>query len=462
MNSSPDDTITAVATPPGQAGIGIVRISGPKALAIAKEIFRPKQPESSFHTHRLYLGHLVDPGSGTAIDEVLLSYMKAPHTYTREDVVEINAHSGYLLLSKILQLVMDQGARPAMPGEFTFRAFINGRIDLTQAEAIVDIVNSQSERGLQMVAEQIKGGLRRRIEELRDDAVKILAHAEVAIDFPEEDHEILSQEEGMERIKEKLLEPLRALIVDHKSRHIWVDGINTVIVGRVNVGKSSLLNRLLNEQRAIVTPVPGTTRDVIESTLNFEGIPLRLVDTAGLRQGKDQVERIGIHLTRQRMQSADLVLLVIDQSEPLKQEDLEILDQCRHREALIVVNKIDLPGELSPQEKELLSSGFPTVAVSALTGEGIDRLKKAIVNFVLKDGPDLGGSHAAPNLRHQKALEEALDCFSRAADGLRDSLPMELPALELQSGIDALGQIIGETTPEDVLENIFSQFCLGK
>jgi len=462
LDPSPDDTITAIATPPGRAGIGIVRISGPKALTIAKEIFRPKQPESVFHTHRLYLGHLVTPDSGAVIDEVLLSYMKAPHTYTREDVVEINSHSGYLLLSKILQLVMERGARLARPGEFTFRAFMNGRIDLTQAEAIVDIVNSQSERGLQLIAEQIKGTLRRKVEQLRDEAVEILAHAEVAIDFPEEDHEIFSRKEGALRIREKLVEPLRALIVDHKSRHIWVDGINTVIIGRVNVGKSSLLNRLLNEQRAIVTPVPGTTRDVIESTLDIEGIPLRLVDTAGLRQGKDQVERIGVHLTRQKMQSADLILLVIDQSEHLEQEDREILDQCRGRKALIVVNKTDLPGKLSPREKELLSSGFLTISISALTGRGLDQLKQAIVHFVLEDGPDFNGSHIAPNLRHRKALEEALACFQRAADVLAESRPMELPALELRSGIDALGQIIGETTPEDVLESIFSQFCLGK
>ncbi|RLB14468.1 MAG: tRNA uridine-5-carboxymethylaminomethyl(34) synthesis GTPase MnmE [Deltaproteobacteria bacterium] len=462
LNSSPDDTIAAIATPPGQAGIGIVRISGPKALAIVKEIFRSKYPRDSFETHRLYLGHLVDPVSGTAIDEVLLSFMKAPHTYTREDIVEINSHSGYLLLSRILKLVMDQGARLARPGEFTFRAFINGRIDLTQAEAVVDIVNSQSEKGLQLVAEQIKGTLRRRIELVKDAAVEILAHAEVAIDFPEEDHEILSREEGMNRIKEKLLEPLRVLIADHKSRNIWVDGINTVIVGRVNVGKSSLLNRLLNETRAIVTPVPGTTRDIIESPLSIEGIPLRLVDTAGLRQGTDQVERIGIHLTRQKMQSADLILLVFDQSEHLQQEDKKILDQCRSRNVIIVLNKIDLPGGLLPKERELLASEFPTVAVSALTGQGMDRLKQAIVNFVLKDGPDLGDSNVAPNLRHRKALEEALACFTRAAGGLKKSLPMEIVALELRSGIDALGEIIGETTPEHVLESIFSQFCMGK
>jgi tRNA modification GTPase len=462
LNSSSDDTITAVATPAGQAGIGIVRISGARALDIARKIFRTKLPTDSFQSHRLYLGHLVDPDSGAMLDEVLLAYMKAPHTYTREDIVEINSHSGYMLLSRVLRLVMDSGARLARPGEFTFRAFLNGRIDLTQAEAIVDIINSQSERGLKLVAEQIKGTLKRRIEEVRDEAVEILAHAEVSIDFPDEDHEIFSREDGILRIGEKLIAPLQTLIVDHESRQIWVDGVNTVIIGRVNVGKSSLLNRLLNEQRAIVTPVPGTTRDVIESTLSIEGIPLRLVDTAGLRQGRDQVERIGIHLTRQKMQSADLILLVIDQSESLEQEDLDIIDHCRGRKALVVINKTDLPPKLSSREKELFLSEFPSVAISALTGEGLDQLKKAIVDFVLEKGPDLGGSHVAPNLRHRKVLEEALTCFNRAADALRDSLPMEILALELRSGIDALGQIIGETTPEDVLENIFSQFCLGK
>ena len=462
MDPSPDDTITAIATPPGQAGIGIIRISGTNAFAIAKRLFRPKQAHHIFQTHRLYLGQLVDPSSGAPVDEVLVSFMKAPNTYTREDVVEINSHSGYLLLSKILQLVMEQGARLASPGEFTFRAFLNGRIDLTQAEAIVDIINSQSERGLQLVAEQIKGALRRRIEQVKEDAVEILAHVEVAIDFPEEDHEIIPKEEETLHIRRRLIEPLQALIVDHKSRSIWVDGVKTVIVGRVNVGKSSLLNRLLNEQRAIVTPVPGTTRDIIESTLNVEGIPLRLADTAGLRHGKDQVERIGIHLTRQKMQSADLILFVIDQSEPLEQEDMETLDHCRGRKVLIVLNKTDLTKGLSPSEEDRLSSAFPSVAVSALTGEGIDRLKHEIADFVLKDGPDTGSSHVAPNLRHRKALEEALACFTRATNALKDSLPLELLALELRSGIDALGQIIGETTPEDVLESIFSQFCLGK
>lgn len=462
MDPSNDDTITAIATPAGQAGIGIIRISGPNSLAIARKIFRPKLAPSAFQSHRLYLGNLIDPDSGAMIDEVLLTYMRAPHTYTREDIIEINSHSGYMLLSNVLRLITTSGARLARPGEFTFRAFVNGRIDLTQAEAIVDIINCQSEKGLQLASEQIRGRLKRDIEEIRGKAIEILAQAEVAIDFPEEEHEIMANEEGVRRIREDLIIPVRRLISDHESRQIWVDGVHTVIVGRVNVGKSSLLNRLLNEDRAIVTPIPGTTRDVIESTLSIEGIPLRLADTAGLRRAADQVEKIGMHLTRQKMRTADLILAVMDQSEPFRMEDREILDSCRGRNALVVLNKTDLPPGLSPKQKEKIFSGLCNVSVSALTGDGLDELRRAIVEHVLTEGADLSSSHAAPNLRHRQALEEALDCFQRAVEGIATGLPMEIVALELRSGLDFLGQIIGETTPEDVLETIFSRFCLGK
>lgn len=462
MASSNEDTITAIATPAGQAGIGIIRISGSNSLAIARKIFRPRHAPTAFRSHRLYLGNLVDPDSGAMIDEVLLSYMKGPHTYTREDVVEINSHSGYMLLSKVLRLITTQGARLARPGEFTFRAFVNGRIDLTQAEAIIDIINSRSERGLQLASEQIRGRLKRDIEEVRGKAMDILAHAEVAIDFPDEECEIMANKEGLCRIREDLIGPIERLAADHDSRQIWIDGVHTVIVGRVNVGKSSLLNRLLNEQRAIVTPVPGTTRDVIESTLMIEGIPLRLADTAGLREVADQVEKIGMHLTRQKMRAADLILAVMDRSEPVRKEDQEILENCRGRKALVVLNKIDLPDRFSPARREEIFSGLHTVSVSALTGDGLEGLRKAIVESILTEGADLSCSRAAPNLRHRQALEEALACFRRAAESITSRLPMEIVALELKSGLDFLGQIIGETTPEDVLETIFSRFCLGK
>ena len=316
-----DDTIAAIATPIGQAGIGIIRISGPRAYEIAEKIFEPKNPIPGMLSHRLYLGHLCHPSSGDLIDEVLLSFMKAPHSYTREDVIEINSHSGYLLLSKILQIIIEQGARLARPGEFTLRAFLNGRIDLTQAEAVMDLINSKSDRGLHLASQQTRGSFRRELDGLRQSVVDILAHVETAIDFPEEETSILSRQQTACQIEEEAIKPIEALIEASARKRVWVDGINTVIVGRVNSGKSSLLNRLLDDERAIVTPIPGTTRDIIESFITIEGIPLRLMDTAGFRTVKDEAERIGLYLTEQKLTEADLLLVVIDQSRRLNQDD---------------------------------------------------------------------------------------------------------------------------------------------
>jgi tRNA modification GTPase len=462
MMTSNDDTIAAIATPVGKAGIGIIRVSGPESLPIARKIFRSVHLLSELQSHRLYLGHILDPESGATVDEVLFTRMKAPHTYTREDIIEIHSHSGYVLLSKILRILMQQGVRLAMPGEFTFRAFVNGRIDLTQAEAIVDIINAKSERGLQLSSEQIKGSLKRDILKVREKAVDILSHVEVSIDFPEEGHEILSNEEGVFHIKEDLTDPLKDLIDAHAGRQVWVEGVNTVIIGRVNVGKSSILNRLLDEERAIVTAIPGTTRDIIESTLTIKGVPLRLMDTAGLREVSDQVEKMGIQLARKKLETADLILIVVDQSEPLEKEDHEILDQCIGRKAIVALNKADLPAKLSPGGRKKISAEFESLYISALTGEGFDQLRQAIVDRVLTGDQDLEISRAAPNLRQKQALEQARSCFMSAAHAIRNGLPMEIVALELKSGLDFLGQITGETTPDDVLENIFNQFCLGK
>ena len=460
-NPFDQDTIAAIATPIGQGGIGIVRISGPRCLAIAQKIFRPRRPVPSFKSHRLYLGELCDPASGAPIDEVFLTFMKAPRTYTREDVVEINSHSGYTLLSKILETLLSQGARLATPGEFTLRAFLNGRIDLTQAEAVVDLINSRSERGLVLASEQIRGAFREEIEGLRQKAVNILARAEAAIDFPEVEAEAVLREEGPKEIGAGLTAPIASLITAFEGR-IWVEGVRTVIAGRVNVGKSSLLNRLLNEQRAIVTPFPGTTRDVIESSLMVEGIPLRLMDTAGLRSVTDEVERIGITLTRDKLKEADLVLIVIDQSMPLNQDDLDIIKESHGKPAVIVINKIDLPVRLPEGADVETLSLFPSVRISALTGEGLDSLKKAIRDVILGAEVDATSFQAAPNLRHRQALVRALGFFEEAAHTIREDSPMEIVALELKSGIDALGEITGETTTEEVLDSIFRQFCLGK
>jgi tRNA modification GTPase len=460
--SSHEDTIAAIATPLGQAGIGIVRISGSRSREIATKIFRPKRGSKDLKSHSLILGHLIDPVSGGLIDEVLLTFMKAPHSFTREDVVEINAHSGFLLLSSILHVVLKEGARLAKPGEFTFRAFMNGRIDLTQAEAIVDLINSRSERGIQLASQQIHGSFKDAIEALRKKTLEILAQVEVAIDFSEEESGTPPGEEMITRIEREVVEPIGEIIEAHAQRKIWMDGINTVIVGRVNGGKSSLLNRLLNEQRALVTPIPGTTRDIIESTLYIEGIPLRLMDTAGFRKGKGKIEKAGIRLTEKKLGEADLSLIVIDQSRPLTQMDRDVLSRSKGKKHLIIINKIDLPSRLDEIEAKKAFDGLPSVRISALTGEGIDDLRQAIRDLVLEGGPEIDAAHLAPNLRHKHTLQEAQRFFENAARGIREVLPLDVTALELQSGLEALGDIIGETTPEAVLDQIFSQFCIGK
>ncbi len=459
---STHDTIAAIATPIGRAGIGIIRVSGPASLEIAKNVFIPKTARPLFKSHRLYMGYISDPDSGNVIDEVLLSFMAAPNSYTREDVVEINSHSGYALLSKILEILMGLGARMARPGEFTHRAFLNGRIDLTQAEAVVDLMNAKSERGLVLAAQQIRGSVKKDTEALQKKAIHILAHAEAAIDFPEDDMEHIFRDEGAESIGADLLQPITTLITSHANR-IWVDGIKTVIVGRVNSGKSSLLNRLLDEPRAIVTDIPGTTRDVIESTLNISGIPLRIMDTAGLREVKNEVERLGIHLTRQKTAEADLLLVVIDRSRPLNPDDLDILAQCESRKALVIINKIDLPSATEPMENTDFLNRFQTVSISALTGEGIDHLVKAIEGCILGDSAlGISVSHAIPNLRHREALRAAKECFESAVTNAQTSAPMEIVAFELKSGLEHLGEITGQTIDDKVLDSIFNQFCLGK
>ncbi|RLB10522.1 MAG: tRNA uridine-5-carboxymethylaminomethyl(34) synthesis GTPase MnmE [Deltaproteobacteria bacterium] len=459
---SAEDTIAAISTPIGKAGIGIIRISGPLALSIAKTIFKPKRKIKEFESHRLYLGNLIDPKTNRTIDEVLLCYMKAPHSYTREDVVEINSHSGYMVLSKILELVLSQGARLAKPGEFTLRAFLNGRIDLTQAEAIVDLINAQSETGLYLASQQLKGSLKDKINQLKEKVADLLAHVEVAIDFPEEEEAFISKEDMVSKLNQ-LISEIEAIIRLHRQKKVWIDGINTIIVGKVNAGKSSLLNRLLDEERAIVSPIPGTTRDIIESSILINGLPLRLVDTAGIRDVADEIERKGIFFAKKRLKEADLVLIVIDQSKALSKEDLEIIEMCKEKSSVLVLNKIDLPSGLKEEDfNKLLSYGFPVVKISALTGEGLEDLKKTIFDMAIKGEKDLLESSIAPNLRHKQALESCLDSLKNASNLLKEDGTIDLIAFEIKNALDSLGQITGEVTTEDILEKIFSQFCLGK
>ncbi len=461
MNSPGEDTIAAIATPWGRAGIGIVRLSGPRAVTIARGVFKPRWPLAELDSHRLYLGHLQDPATQEMLDEVLLTCMRAPHSYTREDLAEIHSHSGYHLLSRILEIVLGQGARLAHPGEFTLRAFLNGRIDLTQAEAVADLIHAKSDRGLYLATRQIRGELSAEIHLLGQALVDLLAEAEAALDFPEEDILIAPRTEMANAIADTLLRPLKGLIEAHARRRLWVEGVRTVIAGRVNVGKSSLLNCLLEEQRAIVTPVPGTTRDVVEGTLQIEGLPLNLMDTAGFREGGDEVERIGLQLAGRKMDEADFLLLVIDQSRPLDPSDHHVLQRSRAKRALAVLNKIDLPAALGPEDLRALD-GLPVARVSALTGQGITELRQAIAARLLEGQEDLNPSEIAPNLRHKQALEAAAGYLGGAVAALEQEAPMDIVALELRSALDALGEIVGQTAPEEVLESIFSRFCIGK
>jgi tRNA modification GTPase len=456
------DTIAAVATPIGQAGIGIIRLSGPLSEKIARTIFRPAKPADSWESHRLYLGNVVDPVSGQVIDEVLLSFMKAPSTYTREDVVEINSHSGYLLLQEILELVLHEGARLAQPGEFTFRAFINGRVDLTQAEAIVDLINSKSERGVLLASRQIKGAFREEIGKLRQTVLDLLAQVEVEIDFPDEEEGIFAGEASETFITNGLIDPIEKLIANHDQRKMWIEGIATVIVGRVNAGKSSLLNRLLNEERAIVTPIPGTTRDIIESTIHVKGLPLRIMDTAGFRKGRGKLERLGMELTEKKMGEADLILLIIDQSRALSQDDLDLLARIRNKKALVVLNKMDLPSKANPDSLKQQLDGLSLVRISALTGEGIEDLQQSIRDQIMAGGAGDAATNIVPNLRHTLALSAASESFKKALQNIRTGLPLEIIAADLTSGLEALGEITGEHSSEELLDTIFSRFCIGK
>ncbi len=456
------DTIAAIATPIGQAGIGIIRLSGPLSERIARSVFRPAKSPGPLQSHRLYLGNVVDPVSGRVVDEVLLSFMRAPSTYTREDVVEINSHSGYLLLQKILEIVVHEGARLAQPGEFTFRSFVNGRVDLTQAEAIVDLINSKSDRGLLLASQQIKGAFRERIDRLRRAVLDLLARVEMAIDFPDEEEGIFDWDKSGAFMTEALIEPIEKLIANHDQRKMWLEGIATVIVGRVNAGKSSLLNRLLNEERAIVTPIPGTTRDIIESMIHVKGLPLRIMDTAGFRKVRGKLERLGMELTEKKMEESDLILLVIDQSRAVSPDDFDLLAKITGKRALVVVNKIDLPLKADLESLGTRLNGFKVVKVSALTGEGMEDLQQAIWKLIVAGGAVDAASDIVPNLRHTMALSAASEFFKKALHNIKSDLPLEIIAADLTSGLDALGEITGEQSSEELLDTIFSRFCIGK
>lgn len=456
------DTIAAIATPPGAGGIGVVKISGPRAIDLALPLLSPASDPSGLKSHQLYHGYVVDPHTQETVDEVLYTVMIAPHTYTREDVVEIQAHGSRCGLHAILELILKQGARMAEPGEFTKRAFLNGRIDLTQAEAVVEVVSAQTKEGLELATRQLKGHLYEAIRSIRKPVETVLVEVEAAIDFPEDMEEIIQPQAFSQRMDQEVIGPLEELLAHYDEGHIYREGVSAIIIGRPNVGKSSLMNRLLQKERSIVTTIPGTTRDFIEETVNIKGIPLRLIDTAGLHDTDDALETMGIRFTRQRLDEADIVLFMIDCSTPLTQEDTRIYELVHDGKGILVVNKTDLDPSRPIHEMVAQYSGLPWVEISALYNKGIEELKNAVFRAVTDQRGPADLPSIVPNVRHKMAIQRAMSASQTAAEGFRAGRPAELVAIDLKEALDSLGKIIGVTTSEDILDQIFSRFCIGK
>lgn len=457
-----DDTICAVATPLGEGGIGLIRVSGGNAIQVVSQIFETKgiHPLSKVKTHTIHYGKIVDPATGQEIDEVLVSVMRAPRTYTCEDVVEIGCHGGSLLLRRVLESLLIQGARLAAPGEFTKRAFLNGRLDLAQAEGVLDLIRAKTEAAQRAALAQLQGGLSFRVHQIREPMISLLAHIEAAMDFAEEEIEGISAKSILQSA-ETACAGIRDLIQSADEGRILREGIATAIIGRPNVGKSSLLNALLREDRAIVTAFPGTTRDVLEETVNVKGIPVRIMDTAGLRSPQDPAEKEGVRRTRRAVDTAGLVLAVFDASEPLQPEDLEVLAVLEESIKLIVINKIDQTCRLEITELTRQLPGTRFVQVSAMTGFGMDSLRQAIYQTVL-EGKAVHHHTVLVNLRHKEALLRAEKTLEDLMQAVGQKTPHEFLAADLRCAVDALGEIIGEVTTEDILDRIFRDFCIGK
>ena len=457
-----EDTIAAIATPPGTGSIGIIRVSGPRSRDIASLIFRPSNKTEGFNSHRLYHGDIISPDTGRVIDEVLISFMMKPHSYTGEDILEINCHGSTFILQSVLSLVIKAGARLAEPGEFTKRAFLNNRIDLSQAEAVAETIMAQTDRALDLAVSHLKGDLAGKIETVRIAIIDILAILETSIDFSDEDVEFGNPPSAARDI-EAIIGDLTELASTYGEGKIYRDGINAVIAGRPNVGKSSLLNRLLGEKRAIVTAMPGTTRDFIEETIPIKGVPVRLTDTAGIREPQNIIEKEGVNLVWEKLSQADVVIVVIDGSERLTREDIEIIEKCKAKKFFLVINKADLPHVIDKKELASLAPDvMPPIWISAKHGEGIPALKDAIHSLAL-NGADCGHTLTiVSNIRHKMAIEKTRDLLSKARDGILQGLSPEFPAFDIRQALESLGEIAGETVTEEVLDRIFATFCIGK
>ena len=451
------DTIAAISTPLGEGAIGIVRLSGTDSFAIAQKIFKGKDL-ASVASHTLNYGHIVDPDKNEILDEVMVGAMRSPKTFTREDIIEINTHGGIAVTNEILQLVIREGARLAEPGEFTKRAFLNGRVDLTQAEAVMDIIRAKTDKAMNIAVKQLDGSLSDLINNTRQEILNTLAQVEVNIDYPEYDD---VEEATTEIIREKTTEfeaLLTNLLKTARRGKILREGISTAIIGRPNVGKSSLLNNLLREEKAIVTDIEGTTRDVIEEYVNINGVPLKLVDTAGIRETEDIVEQIGVERSKKALKEADLVLLVLNASEPLTDQDRQLLEISQDSNRIILLNKVDLPEKI-----EIDQLPEDHIKISVLKNQNIDQIEERI-NALFFENAGLVEQDATylSNARHISLIEKAVESLQAVNEGLALGMPVDLLQVDLTRTWEILGEITGDAAPDELITQLFSQFCLGK
>jgi len=457
-------TIAAISTPFGTSGIGIVRMSGPEAFEIAEKIFISGKAFSEIKTHTVTHGKIVDPSDGRMIDDVLLVKMAAPRTFTGEDIVEINCHGGTAVLRNVLELLLKNGADMAGPGEFTKRAFMNGRMDLAQAEAVIDLINAKTDEGLRAAAAQLEGRLSQRIKNARKKLIELIAHIEAVVEYPEYDIEEVTGEQIYSSVQEVKAELLEIAAGFERGRLIR-EGVTAAIIGKPNAGKSSLLNALSGESRAIVTDIPGTTRDIIEEYINVRGIPVRLMDTAGIRSTSDPVESIGVERAKKAAEDAELVIIVLDAQTGILPEDIDIISSTEGKKRIFLINKTDvadderiseIKGKLQKEEKSSV------VVASMLDGTGLEDLLKAIEELLLEGVPDISGEVVLTNIRHRQLLESAAACLAQAEAAHLDGLPLDFVTIDLKESADYLGQITGESVSEDIVHEIFSRFCVGK
>lgn len=456
-----NDTIAAISTPLGEGAIGIVRLSGEGAVKIASQIFSGSNL-ASVDSHTIHYGKIVDPKTDQMIEEVMISLMRAPKTFTREDVVEINCHGGLASVNRLLELVLELGARLAEPGEFTKRAFLNGRIDLSQAEAVMDLIRAKTDKAMDVAIKQLDGKLSKLIKRLRQDLIETVAHVEVNIDYPEyDDAEEMTKGVLLEKTTD-VYQEIEKLLQMAKQGKILREGISTAIIGRPNVGKSSLLNTLVQENKAIVTDIPGTTRDVIEEYVNIRGVPLRLIDTAGIRETEDVVEKIGVERSRQALKEADLILLVLNNNETLSDQDRQLFELVNDLELIVLINKTDLEDKLDRDEVEQLANGHPIVSTSLIEEQGIDDLEEAIASLFFAGQLESDDISYVSNVRHIQLLKQALSALDEAKSAIDLDMPLDLIQIDVTRAWSLLGEIIGDTAHDSLIDQLFSQFCLGK